>query len=351
MINGAKQLPIDGISMAYTWDDAKAPTRRATQLFEMFGNRGIYHNGWMASTTPIVFAWEPEPKGITPESFNWELYDLTKDFSQGADLAKAMPEKLKQMEELWWAEAGRNNALPLNFSPMATVQAVFQRPSLTRGRTHFVYRQGTVRIPEGTAPTVKNTTYTITAKLNVPNEGAEGVVIHAGRTVRRLGSGGARWQARLGLQNTQQPNDGIRLSGPSKLAPGDHVVSIDFAYDGKKGEFGKGGAYVLKVDGVEVARTAISHTVPFIYSVDETLDVGEDRGTPILEDYADRMPFRYNARIDEVEIHLVGGNPGPRRPRHRQQVSCRGSSTPGQGACPCARAMERTLILENRHFL
>ena len=129
-IDGVKQLPFDGVSMAYTWDDAKAPSHRVTQLFEMFGNRGIYHDGWMASTTPIVFAWQPEPKGITPESFNWELYDLQKDFSQGNDLAKAMPEKLKQMEELWWAEAGRNNALPLNFSPQATVEAVFQKPSL-----------------------------------------------------------------------------------------------------------------------------------------------------------------------------------------------------------------------------
>ncbi len=308
MINGAKQLPIDGVSMAYTWDDAKAPTRRATQLFEMFGNRGIYHNGWMASTTPLVFAWEPEPKGITPESFNWELYDLSKDFSQGNDLAKAMPEKLKQMEELWWAEAGRNNALPLNFSPMATVQAVFQRPSLTRGRTHFTYRQGTVRIPEGTAPTVKNTSFTITAKLNVPAEGAEGVVITQGGRFAGWGlvilDGKPVWA----YKNTQQPNDGIRLSGPGRLAPGDRVVSVDFAYDGKKGEFSKGGAYVLKVDGAEVARTTISHTVPFIYSVDETLDVGEDRGTPILEDYADRMPFKYNGRIDKVEIHLEGGN-------------------------------------------
>src|SRR5271163_927062 len=230
----------------------------------MFGNRGIYHNGWMASTTPLVFAWEPEPKGITPESFNWELYDLTKDFSQGNDLAKAMPEKLQQMEELWWAEAGRNNALPLNFSPLATVQAVFQRPSLTRGRTHFIYRQGTVRIPEGTAPTVKNTSFTITAKLNVPEHGAEG--------------------------------------GTNKLTPGDHTITVDFAYDGKKkNDFGKGGEYVLSVDGAEVARTRIDHTVPFIYSVDETLDVGEDRGTPILEDYADRMPFKYNGKIAEVD--------------------------------------------------
>src|SRR5208283_2660234 len=167
--------------------------------------------------------------------------------------------------------------------------------SLTRGRSHFVFRQGTVRIPEGTAPTVKNTSYTITAKLNVPDQGAEGVVITDGKPV---------WA----YKNTQQPNDGIRIAGPNKLTPGDHVVSVDFAYDGAKGEFDKGGAYVLKVDGAEVARTTISNTVPFIYSVDETLDVGEDRGTPILEDYADRMPFKYSGRIDEVEIHFAGGN-------------------------------------------
>ena len=116
-INGVQQMPIDGTSMAYTWDHADAPSQRTTQLFEMFGNRGIYHDGWMASTTPLVFAWEPEPKGITPESFNWELYDLTKDFSQGHDLAKAEPAKLKEMEELWWAEAGRNNALAFELQP------------------------------------------------------------------------------------------------------------------------------------------------------------------------------------------------------------------------------------------
>ncbi len=305
-INGVKQLPIDGVSMAYTWDDAKAATRRATQLFEMFGNRGIYHDGWMASTTPLVFAWLPEPKGLTPESFNWELYDLHKDFSQGDDLAKAMPDKLKEMEELWWAEAGRNNALPLNFSPVATVQAVFQKPSLTRGRSHFVFHQGTVRIPEGTAPTVKNTSYKITAKLNVPDRGAEGVVVTQGGRFAGWGLMMLDGKPVWAYKNTQQPDDGIRIAGPDRLTPGDHVVTLSFAYDGKKGEFGKGGAYVLNVDGVEVGRTDISHTVPFIYSVDETLDVGEDRGTPIVEDYADRMPFKYNGRIAEVDIDLIG---------------------------------------------
>ena len=170
----------------------------------------------MASTTPLVFAWEPEPKGLTPESFNWELYNLNKDFTQGHDLAKASPEKLEQLEELWWAEAGRNNVLPLNFSPQATVQAVFQRPSLTRGRTHFVYRQGTVRIPEGTAPTVKNTSYTITAKLNVPDEGAEGVVITQGGRFAGWGLVVLDGKPVWAYKNTQQPGDGIRISGPEQ---------------------------------------------------------------------------------------------------------------------------------------
>lgn len=219
-----------------------------------------------------------------------------------------MPEKLKQLEELWWAEAGRNNALPLNFSPLATVQAIFQRPSLTRGRTHFTYRQGTVRIPEGTAPTVKNTSFTITAKLNVPQSGAEGVVITQGGRFGGWGllvfDGKPVWA----YKTTQQPDDGIRITGGSALTPGEHVISVEFTYAGKKGEVGKGGDYVLRVDGGEIGRAHIARTVPYIYSVDETLDVGEDRGTPILEDYVDRMPFKYNGMIHEVEIYLQGGN-------------------------------------------
>ncbi|MCX5516506.1 arylsulfatase [Kaistia algarum] len=306
MINGVKQLPIDGKSMAYAFADAKAPSPRTTQMFEMFGNRGIYHDGWMASTTPLVFAWEPEPKGITQESFHWELYDLSKDFSQGKDLSASMPEKLREMQDLWWAEAGRNNALPLNFSPQATVEAIFQRPSLTRGRSEFVYHQGTVRIPEGTAPSLKNTSYSITAKINVPADGADGVIITQGGRFAGWGllvlDGKPVWAYR----NTQQPKDGIRIEGADRLAPGDHSVTLDFAYDGQKGEFGKGGNYRLSVDGAKVAETKIAATVPFIYSVDETFDVGEDRGTPILEDYADRMPFAYGGKIAEVVLDLKG---------------------------------------------
>ena len=107
-INGVAQKPLDGVSMAYTWDDPKARGRRTTQYFEMFGNRGIYHDGWFACTSPLVFAWEPEPKGLIPESFTWELYNIDHDFTQAKDLSKEHPEKLRELQDLWWAEAGRN---------------------------------------------------------------------------------------------------------------------------------------------------------------------------------------------------------------------------------------------------
>ncbi|MCI0702201.1 MAG: arylsulfatase [Planctomycetia bacterium] len=303
-INGVKQAPIDGTSMVYTWDDAKAKGQRTTQYFELFGNRGIYHDGWFAGTTPLVFAWEPEPKGITPSSFKWELYNIDEDFTQSKNLAKDMPEKVKEMEELWWAEAGRNNVLPMNFSPQATVEAIFERPSLTRGRKLFDYRQGTVRIPEGTAPALKNTSYTITANIDVPAKGAEGVIVTQGGRFAGWGlvvlDGKPVWV----YKRTQQKKDGIRIEGADKLAPGKHTLTLDFTYNGKKGEVGKGGTYVLSVDGKKATEGKIEATVPFLYSVDETLDVGEDRGTPILEDYADRMPFKFNGKIEKVTIEL-----------------------------------------------
>jgi hypothetical protein len=310
-IDGVKQRPMDGVSMAYTWDDAKAKDRRTQQIFEMFGNRAIYQNGWMASTTPLVFAWQPEPKGLTPDSFNWELYDLDDDFSQGHDLAKENPQKLSELKELWWAEAGRNNVLPLNFSPLATVQAVFQRPNLTRGRTHFVCRQGTVRIPEGTAPAMKNTSYTVTADVDAPEGGGDGVLVTQGGRFAGWGlvmlDGKPVWT----YKRSQVPGAGIRIDGSERLSPGKHQLAVHFAYDGKKGEVGRGGAYTLKVDGKLVGKAKIERTVPYIYSVDETLDIGEDRGTPILENYAGRMPFRYDGRIDEVDIDLEPSTPDP----------------------------------------
>ena len=303
-INGVMQQRIDGVSMAYTWSDPKAKGRRTTQYFELFGNRGVYQDGWMANTTPLLFAWEPEPKGLTPERFKWELYNVDHDFTQGKDLAKDQPEKLRELQELWWAEAGRNNVLPLNFSPAATLEAVFHKPSLTRGRTIFEYNQGTIRIPEGTAPVLKNRSYTITAKIDVPANGAEGVIVTQGGRFAGWGLVVLDGKPVWAYKRTQQKQTGIRIDGPDKLTPGAHTLTLDFTYAGKQGEYGKGGTYALGADGKKVAEGRIDATVPFRFSVDETLDIGEDRGTPILEEYADKMPFKYKGKIEKVTIEL-----------------------------------------------
>ena len=338
IVNGVKQAPMDGVSMAYTWDDPKAKDRRTKQIFEMFGNRAIYEDGWIAATTPLVFAWEPEPKGITPESFNWELYDLDHDFSEGRDLAKDQPEKLAESKELRWAEAGRNNVLPLNFSPQATVEAIFQRPSLTRGRSHFVYHQGTARISEGASPSTKDRSYTITATIAAPQSGGNGVIVTQGGRFAGWGLVVLGGKPVWAYKRSQVPGAGIRIEGADKLTPGPHRLAVAFDYDGKAGEVGAGGSFTLSVDGAQVGKASIDRTVPYIYSVDETLDVGEDNGTPIVEDYADRMPFRFDGRIDEVAIDLAPINPsskaGPARRGDRIDRSFTGSSRQGRGLRP-----------------
>jgi arylsulfatase A-like enzyme len=303
-INGVSQRSMDGVSMAYTWSDPKAVGRRTTQYFELFGNRSLYHDGWMASTTPLVFAWVLEPKGLTPESFQWELYHIDEDFTQGKDLAKEQPEKLHQLQELWWAEAGKNHVLPLNFSPQATVEAISEKPSLTRGRSKFEYHQGTIRIPEGAAPPVRNRSYTITARIEFPAAGADGVIVTQGGRFAGWGLVILEGKPVWSYKRTQQKQMGMRIDGPAKLAPGPHTLTLNFRYAGNPGEVGKGGSYALGVDGSKVAEGMIEATVPYRYAVDETLDIGQDCGTPILEDYADRMPYKFTGRIVNFTIEL-----------------------------------------------
>ena len=169
-----------------------------------------------------------------------------------------------------------------------------------------------MRIPEGTAPPVKNTSYAITAKIDMPAKGGDGVIVTQGGRFAGWGlvilDGKPVWA----YKRSQNPDAGIRIAGVDRLSPGEHTLTVKFAYAGKKGEVGRGGTYTLAVDGTKVAEGTIDRTVPCIYSIDETLDVGEDRGTPILEDYADRMPFRFNGKIDQVIIDLEPATPDPR---------------------------------------
>jgi arylsulfatase len=181
-INGIKQIPIEGVSMAYTWDkaNANAKTRHTTQYFEMLGNRAIYHDGWVAATTPVTLPWELSTK--TPpdviSGYNWELYNVQEDPTQFNDLAAKMPEKLKQMQDLFYAEAKKYNVLPLDNTTLARWNT--PRPSLTAGRTVLEYAGELTGVPGAAAPDIKNKSYTITAEVEIPDGGAEGMIVTQG---------------------------------------------------------------------------------------------------------------------------------------------------------------------------
>ena len=181
-IDGIKQRPIEGVSMAYTWDkaNADAPTRHNTQYFEMLGNRAIYHDGWVAATTPATLPWELSTK--TPPDvitgYNWELYNVQEDPTQFNDLAAKMPEKLKEMQDLFYSEAKKYDVLPLDNSTLARWNA--PRPNLTAGRTEFTYSGELSGVPDSAAPRILNRSYTITAEVEIPDGGAEGMIVTEG---------------------------------------------------------------------------------------------------------------------------------------------------------------------------
>lgn len=303
-INGAAQKPIEGTSLVYTFDDAKAPSKHTTQYFEMFGNQGIYHEGWVACTTPGVAPWDTgaETEGRLPSvaDYKWELYNVSKDFSEANNLAAKEPAKLKELQQLFLKEAEKYNVLPIENSRIDRFD-VNLRPSLTRGRDEFTYFPGLVRIPEGAAPDTKNKSWQITAEVNIPAGGAEGMLLtHGGRF--------SGWGLYL-LKG--KPTFSYNLAGVAHytiaakeaLAPGMHTIVYNFKYDGG---LGKGGEATIQVDGKTVATGRIERTLAFRLSLDETLDCGEDTGTPINEDY--QTPFKFTGELKKAVIKL--GNSG-----------------------------------------
>jgi len=308
-INGIKQNPIEGVSMAYTWDkaNANATTRHTTQYFEMLGNRAIFHDGWVAATTPATLPWELSTK--TPPDvitgYNWELYNVNEDPTQFNDLAARMPGKVKELQELFYAEAKKYNVLPLDNSTLARWNT--PRPSLTAGRTEFTYSGELTGVPGSAAPDIKNKSYTITAEVEIPKGGAEGMIVTEGG---RFGGYGLFLSKGVGdirrgkvvfLYNLLDLKRTL-WEGP-ELKAGKHTIVFDFKSDGSG--LGKGGTGVLSVDGKEVARNSMEHTIPVTFPEDETFDVGQDTRTGVaLVKYRYDPPFKFTGKINKLTFKL-----------------------------------------------
>jgi arylsulfatase len=328
MVDGVAQKPIEGVSIAYTWDkaSANAPSRHRTQYFEMFGNRGIYHDGWYANTRPISPPWNlaATPNPDVMNSYTWELYDLTKDWTQDNDVAAANPAKLREMQELFMVEAAKYQVFPLDNS-LAT-RMVTPRPSVTAGRTVFTYSGELTGVPMGDAPQLLATSYTITAEVDVPLGGAEGVVATQGG---RFGGWGFYllkvkpvyvWNL-LDLKR-------VRWEGTEALSPGKHTLEFDLKYDGlgfatlafnNRSGLGQGATGALKVDGKVVATQKMEHTIPVILQWDESFDVGADTGTPV-DDRDYQVPFRFTGRLAKLTLSVDRPKLTPEDERRLQEA-------------------------------
>ncbi len=307
-VNGVEQKPIDGTSLVYTFDDAKVPTQHSTQYFELVGNRAIYKDGWMASTTPLRLPWVTIGDEPNPDDYQWELYNINEDFSQANNLVTQHPGKLQELLKAFDAEAKKYNVYPLD-SSFASRADPSIRPSLTAGRTEFTYFPGMTRIPEGSAPDFKNKSWTIAAEISVPKEGASGVLATIGG---RFGG----WVLKLedskpefvyALSN--QPQHKFRVASDQALSEGDHVLRLKFDYAG--GGIGQGATGTLLVNEKQVAQGEIPKTIGVRFSLDETFDVGEDAGTPVAEDYADKMPFEFTGTLKRFAVVLEPDNLSP----------------------------------------
>ena len=299
-LNGVPQKPIEGTSFAYTFGDAKAKGRRPTQYFELLCNRGIYHNGWMASSLSFP-PWQPIRTGFDPDKAKWELYHIDKDFSQANDLAKDNPQKLRELQDQWWVEAAKHNVLPLDWRAVERLNAeLMGRPSLAGNRKTFTYYPGQVGLPNEAAPRILNKSWTLTAAIEVPEAGAEGMIATHGGLV-----GGYGLYLRDGKPTfvyNYLAVDRITLAGKESLPRGKTKLVVDFVSDGKPGEFGKGGKLTLSANGHPVAEGRLDKTIPIQISLGEGLDIGMDVGSAV--DFTYTLPFKFTGKIDKVTVEL-----------------------------------------------
>jgi arylsulfatase len=309
MVDGIAQKPIEGASIAYSFDKANAgaPSTHRTQYFEMMGVQGLYSDGWMLSAVPVRPPWDLLGAAILDpaSAYKFELYDVAHDWTQFTDVAAANPARMREMTDRMFGEFAKYQVLPLDAS--VATRLVAPRPNLTAGRRLFTYSGEPVTgLPSSAAPNLLNTSYTITAAIDVPQGGAEGVVVKEGG---RFGGYGLyllkgkpvfTWNL-LDLKR-------VKWQGPDTLAPGKHTIVFDFKYDGlgfatlafnDMSGIGRGGSGTLTVDGKVVATEKMDRTVPLALPIDETFDIGSATGTPV-DDQDYQIPFVFTGKIDKL---------------------------------------------------
>jgi arylsulfatase len=298
-VNGTPQVPMDGVSMVYTFDDARAKNRHVTQYFEMFGNRAMYHDGWFARTIHKA-PWEPKPRRPLAEDV-WGLYDTRTDFSLVKDLAAEHPEKLAELRSLFMKEAEKNHVLPIDDRTVERVNAAIAgRPDLMAGRTSLTLAEGMTGMTENVFLNIKNKSKTITAEVEVPESGANGAIIVQGGRF-----GGWALYVKDGVPAYDYNFLGLKrttIAATKPLAPGKATIRFEFAYDG--GGLGKGGNGTLFINGEKVAEGRIEHTQPMIFSADETADVGIDLATPVVETIGSERKSRFTGHIPRVTVEV-----------------------------------------------
>jgi len=299
-VNGVQQHPIEGVSMGYTFNDAKAAERHETQYFEMFGNRGIYHKGWTAVTrhkTPWILIGEKTPAF---DDDIWELYDTGRDWSQANNLAKQMPEKLHELQRLWLIEAVRYNVLPMDDDLARRLNSdTAGRPVLIKGNSQILF--GSMgRLSENSVVNIKNKSHSVTAAIVVPASGAQGVIVAQGGNIGgwSLYAKGGKLKYCYNLLGIQQ----FYVESASTLPAGEHQVRMEFAYDG--GGLGKGGTASLYVDGKKVGEGRVAATAAMVFSADDGCDVGVDTGSPVSPDYGSRGN-EFSGQVKGVQLAIA----------------------------------------------
>jgi arylsulfatase A-like enzyme len=296
-VNGVAQRPIEGVSMAYTFGDKDAASQRVTQYFEMFGNRALYHNGWVAGCLHGRLPWETAG-GASFDDDTWELYNIEEDFSQANDLAAKEPKKLRDLQDRFMAEAAKYNVLPLDdrFAQRADPAL---KPSHLRGKTHFVYPPGTVRVPERSSPYTKNAHHTIAAEVEIPEDGAEGVLVCCGGL-----TGGFTVfskDGKLHWEHNYYNEVRYRVSSTETIPAGRRVLSVEVKVD-EPGKFETGGTVILRFGKKAVGQGRFEKQIGGFFTANESFDIGCDTCSPVSDRY--ETPFAFTGTILRVMVDI-----------------------------------------------